>query len=111
VDKSKFDGLDIVVKKYAVCAGCQSCMFIKDKNSPHLIGVEDITEEYLDLINPAIPKCGKCGLVVTTGLMAAFCEHKKECEFYVEGADEFLDGFTSLSSPQPTVPSPTNESP
>lgn len=28
------------------------------------------------------PKCGKCGLAVTTGMMAALCPQARECEFW-----------------------------
>jgi hypothetical protein len=36
------------------------------------------------------PKCDKCGKEITTGLMAAFCEQAKECEFYVPELDDFM---------------------
>jgi hypothetical protein len=36
------------------------------------------------------PKCDKCGKEITTGLMAAFCEQGKECEFYVPELDDFM---------------------
>jgi len=36
-----------------------------------------------------VPRCELCGAEITTGLMAAFCPLKKECEFYVPGVEEF----------------------
>jgi phage FluMu protein Com len=39
------------------------------------------------------PSCNKCGAPVTTGLMAAFCPKRKECEFWTEGIEQFLDGW------------------
>ena len=36
------------------------------------------------------PFCDKCGVEMTTGLMAAFCPLKKECEFWVPELDTFL---------------------
>ncbi len=40
------------------------------------------------------PTCDKCGAPVTTGLMAASCPYFKECEFYVTGLDDFIQGWT-----------------
>jgi hypothetical protein len=42
----------------------------------------------------AIPKCDKCGAEVTTGLMAAFCPQKEQCEFYVEGIEDFMESVS-----------------
>jgi hypothetical protein len=41
-------------------------------------------------MNEEDPKCDKCGAPITTGLMAAFCPRKEECEFWVEGVAGFL---------------------
>ena len=38
-----------------------------------------------------IPKCDKCGAELTTGLMAAFCDKGKECEFWTPELQELLD--------------------
>ena len=35
------------------------------------------------------PKCDKCGAEITTGAMALFCEHGKDCEFWVPEVEEF----------------------
>ena len=39
------------------------------------------------------PRCDKCGMEITTGLMAVFCPFGKECEFYPEEPElqEFID--------------------
>lgn len=34
-------------------------------------------------------KCEKCGAEITTGAMALFCEHGKDCEFWVPEVEEF----------------------
>jgi coenzyme F420-reducing hydrogenase beta subunit len=53
-DKSKLHGLPIHVKKYAICAGCQTCIQMDEAGAfttdLHYIAVEDITDEYLTLI-------------------------------------------------------------
>lgn len=41
----------------------------------------------------AEPRCDKCGAELTTGLMAAFCEKGKGCEFYVPEPDDFMAEF------------------
>ena len=30
------------------------------------------------------PKCDKCGAEITTGMMAAFCDKREQCEFWPE---------------------------
>lgn len=40
-----------------------------------------------------VPRCDKCGAEITTGLMAAFCEKGKDCEFYVPALDDFMAEF------------------
>lgn len=36
------------------------------------------------------PKCDKCGAPITTGLMAIYCPHGRQCEFYVPEQAEFI---------------------
>lgn len=50
------------------------------------------------------PKCDKCGLPITTGLMAVFCPLDKECEFWPgplhqEFIDEFRRGMVPAYQP------------
>lgn len=45
------------------------------------------------------PRCDKCGVEMTTGLMAACCPAGKECEFWTPELDEFLAQLT------PCIPS------
>lgn len=54
-DKTKLHGLPIAVKKYAICAGCQTCLRLDENEKivdggPHYIAVEDITDEYISLV-------------------------------------------------------------
>ena len=39
------------------------------------------------------PRCDKCGVEITTGLMAVFCPRGAECEFYPDDVDgqKFID--------------------
>jgi hypothetical protein len=53
------------------------------------------------------PKCDKCGAEITTGLMAAFCPRYKQCEFYVEGIEEFMPRQARAQADDP--PLLTNE--
>lgn len=36
------------------------------------------------------PICDKCGVVMTTGLMAVFCPRAEQCVFWVPEQAEFL---------------------
>lgn len=45
------------------------------------------------------PTCDKCGAEITTGLMAAFCQSGKECEFYVEGVEDFMESVSVPHEP------------
>jgi hypothetical protein len=59
-----------------------------DNKGVYLSG-EDSDKAVDEAMSISIPKCDKCGLEITTGLMAAFCTNGKQCEFYVEGIEEF----------------------
>jgi hypothetical protein len=36
------------------------------------------------------PRCSKCGVPITTGIMAAFCPAGRECELWVAEMAEFM---------------------
>lgn len=42
--------------------------------------------------NDGEPRCDKCGVEITTGMMAVFCPLGTECEFYPKDAEgqEFI---------------------
>jgi hypothetical protein len=46
------------------------------------------------------PTCDKCGAPITTGLMAAFCPKRMDCEFWTEGIEQFMDGWVSADERQ-----------
>jgi hypothetical protein len=44
---------------------------------------------------PDDPKCDRCGAPITTGLMAAICPRREQCEFWPDDAEsqQFLDSL------------------
>lgn len=46
-------------------------------------------EEADSAIDNFKPSCNKCKASITTGMMALFCEHGNECEFYTAEIEEF----------------------
>lgn len=58
------------------------------------------TTEFASDRDKAAPHCDKCGAEITTGLMAAFCELGKECEFWTPAVDEFMADFEPDDRPE-----------